>query len=401
MRQVARRLKDGSLELVEVGEPSPSPGTVAVRVEASVLSAGTERATLELASKGPLAKARARPDQARQVVERMRREGVRSTLAIVRNRLEELGPLGYSAAGVVVEAGERARGFAPGDRVAIAGGGFASHAERDIVPSLLCARVPPNVSAEDAAFATVGAVALNGWRRADLQVGSTVAVIGLGLIGQLVVRIARAAGCRVLGIDSRAEPVELAQSAGAEAVMRSNLGPGSRREGSADAVIVCAATESNDPVLLAAALARDGGRVVIVGDVRMELPRAPFYEKELDLRLSRSYGPGRYDPHYELNGLDYPIGQVRWTEQRNMEAFLSLVEQGKLRPAELITHRFPFAEAEEAFKVLRSGRPAVGIVLRYGASERRNGRRDAGDSRGAADPQDRRCPAGEDGRASP
>ncbi|HYY73859.1 MAG TPA: hypothetical protein VE662_03475, partial [Solirubrobacterales bacterium] len=199
MRQVARRLRDGRLELVEVPEPAPEEGAVSVRVEASVLSAGTERATLEVARKGLVAKARARPDQARQVVERVRREGVRSTLELIRNRLEELGPLGYSAAGRVLEAGSGVRELAPGDRVAIAGGGFAAHAEVDVVPSILCARVPDAVAAEEAAFATLGAIALNGFRRAESQVGSTIAVIGLGLIGQLSVQVARAAGCRVLG----------------------------------------------------------------------------------------------------------------------------------------------------------------------------------------------------------
>ncbi len=338
-----------------------------------MLSAGTERATLDLAHGSLIAKARRRPDQARQVVERMRREGVRSTLNLVRQRLDELGPLGYSAAGVVVQGGREVRGISPGDRVSIAGGGFANHSERDVVPSLLCAKVPDGVSAEEAAFATLGAVALNGWRRADVQVGSTVAVIGLGLIGQLTVRIARAAGCRVLGTDLSSDLVGLARSGGAEAEVRSDLEPGSRWEDSADAVLVCAATDSNDPALLAASLARDRGRVVIVGDVRLELPRAPLYEKELELRLSRSYGPGRYDPDYELHGLDYPIGQVRWTEQRNMEAFLSLVAERKVKPSELITHRLPFSDAERAFELLRSDRTAVGIVLRYDRSGGDNG----------------------------
>jgi predicted dehydrogenase/threonine dehydrogenase-like Zn-dependent dehydrogenase len=387
MRQIARRLKDGNLELVEVRDPSPGPGAVAVSVEASVLSAGTERATLDLARSSLIAKARRRPDQARQIIERMRREGVRSTLELVRQRLEELGPLGYSAAGVVVEAGREVRGISPGDRVSIAGGGFANHSERDVVPSLLCAKVPDGVSAEEGAFATLGAIALNGWRRADVQVGSTVAVIGLGLIGQLTVRIAMAAGCRVLGTDLSSNLVKLARSAGADAEVRSDLQPGSRWEDSADAVLVCAATESNDPALLATALARDRGRVVIVGDVRLELPRAPLYEKELELRLSRSYGPGRYDPDYELHGLDYPIGQVRWTEQRNMEAFLSLVAQRKLRPSELVTHRLAFTEAERAFELLQTDSTAVGIVLRYGEGGGENG---SGKPATAVEPRPRR-----------
>jgi predicted dehydrogenase/threonine dehydrogenase-like Zn-dependent dehydrogenase len=365
MRQVARRLKDGRLELLEVEGPAVWPGAVCVRVKASVLSAGTERATLEVAGKSLLGKARARPDQAKAVLERVQREGLRSTISLVRQRLEELGPLGYSASGVVIEAGSETRGLSPGDRVAIAGGGMANHAEIDVVSGLLCTRLPDGVSFGEGAFATLGAIAMNGFRRAEAEVGSTVAVIGLGLVGQLAVRIARAAGCRVLGVDLKPELLELAQAAGAETVLRSELDEGSRWADSADAVLICAASSSKDPVELAAALARDRAKVVVVGDVAMELPRAPFYDKELDLRLARSYGPGRYDPNYELHGLDYPIGHVRWTEQRNMEAFLDLVADGKIRPAELITHRLPFSEAEQAFGLLKSDETVVGAVLEY------------------------------------
>lgn len=369
MRQVARRLKDGRLELVEVPEPRPEPGAVAVRVEASVISAGTEGATLEVARKGLLAKARARPDQARQVIERARREGIRSTLELVRSRLEELGPLGYSAAGTVVEAGAEVRDLAPGDRVAIAGGGFANHAEVDVVPRLLCAPVPEGVEPAEAAFATLGAIAMQGFRRAEVGVGSTVAVIGLGLIGQLAVRIARAAGCRVLGVDLAPDLAELAAAGGAETALRGELGE--RWDRRADAVLICAsAPGSDDPVRLAAALARDRAPVVVVGDVKLDIPRNPYYERELDLRLSRSYGPGRYDPAYELHGQDYPPGYVRWTEQRNLEAFLWLVAEARVRPAELISHRFPFAEAKAAFELLESGdkakgRRPVGVLLEY------------------------------------
>jgi predicted dehydrogenase/threonine dehydrogenase-like Zn-dependent dehydrogenase len=362
---VARRLRDGRLELVEVPEPRLSPGSVAVRLEASVLSAGTERATLDVARKSLLAKALARPEQARAVVRRALEEGIGSTVSVVRQRLDELGPLGYSASGVVIEAGSESRGLAAGDRVAVAGGGMANHAEMDMVPALLCARLPDDVSFEEGAFTTLGAIALNGFRQAGVQVGSTVAVIGLGLVGQLAVRMARAAGCRVLGTDLRPQLVELARRAGAHALPRPEIGEGSRWVDSVDAVLVCAATQSRDPALLAASLARDRGTIVIVGDVRMDLPRAPFYEKELELRLARSYGPGRYDPAYELHGFDYPIGQVRWTEQRNMAAFLDLVEDRAVLPGDLITHRFPFSEAEQAFAALRSAESVVGIVLRY------------------------------------
>lgn len=365
MLQISRRLRDGQVELVEVPEPLPAPGMVGVRVEASVISAGTERATLEVAGKNLLAKARARPDQARQVLERTRTQGVRSTIALVRQRLEELGPLGYSAAGRVVQAGPETRGLRPGDRVAVGGAGFASHAEVDVVPSLLCARVPDGVSSADAAFATVGAIAINGFRRAEANVGSTIAVVGLGLIGQLAVRVARAAGCRVLGIDLDPAQAELAARAGAEAVPRAELENDPRWEETADAVLICAATKSRDPVELAAALARDRATVVVVGDVELVVPRAPFYEKELDLRLARSYGPGRYDPDYELHGLDYPIGQVRWSEQRNMQAFLELVADGKLDPSELVSHRFAFEDAERAFELLQGEERVTGILLEY------------------------------------
>ena len=367
MKQVARRLRDGSLELVEVPDPSPGAGAVAVAVEASIISSGTERATLEVARKNLLQKARQRPDQVKQVLDRARTEGVRSTIGVVRQKLDELGPLGYSAAGVVVEAGAEVSTIGPGERVAIAGGGHANHAELDIVPELLCARIPEGVSSESAAFATIGAIAMQGFRRAEVSVGSTVAVIGLGLIGQLAVRIARAAGCRVIGVDLQEHLLELARGAGAEAVARSALEAGSPHDDSADAVLICAsAPASDDPVHLAGQLARDRAPVVVVGDVQMSLPRPPYYHKELDLRLSRSYGPGRYDDAYELHGRDYPIGYVRWTEQRNMESFLTLIAEGKIDPLELVTHRIPFAEAERAFELLGSEERPLGIVLDYG-----------------------------------
>ena len=367
MRQIARRLRDGALELIEVPDPRPGAGQVLVEVTASVISSGTERATMEAAQKSLLAKARARPDHARQVLERVMSEGPRATYAFVRQRLDELGPLGYSAAGVVLEAGAEVSGVRPGDRVAIGGGGFANHAELDVVPQLLCAGVPAGVSDRDAAFATLGSIALHGFRRADVQVGSRVAVIGLGLIGQLAVRIADAAGCSVIGVDLDRDLVELAGAGGADAMLRDEVGVAV--EESADAVLICASSGSNDPIELAAKLARDRAPVVVVGAVPMQLPRAPFYDKELDLRLSRSYGPGRYDPEYELHGADYPIGYVRWTERRNMEAFLDLVAAGKLRPAELVTHEYDRTDAQRAYEALSSESP-VAIMLTYGAPDR-------------------------------
>ncbi len=370
MRQVARRLRDGRLELVDVPDPAPAPGTVSVRVAASLLSSGTERATLDVARKSLLAKARARPDQARQVIDRARREGVRSTVEVVRRRLEELAPLGYSAAGTAIEVGAGVSGISPGDRIAIAGGGAANHAEVDVVPGLLCAPVPDGVSFEAASFATLGAIAMHGFRRADLQVGSRVAVIGLGLVGQLAARVALAAGCRVLGIDLSPRLLELAAGAGAEVALREGIDGDSAWAGWADAVLICAsAPGSGDPVRLAATLAADRAPVVIVGDVGLDVPRGPYYDRELDLRLSRSYGPGRYDPAYELHGHDYPKGYVRWTEGRNIESFLELVGAGRIDPSPLVTHRFPFDRAEQAFALLTADDPEggspVGIVLDY------------------------------------
>lgn len=367
MRQVARRLRDGALELLEVPTPEVGPASVLVRTEVSVLSSGTERSTMKVAQANLLQKARQRPDQARQVVEKLRSEGLRSTYETVRRKLDAYGPLGYSAAGVAVEVGSEVRTVRAGDRVAIAGAGHANHAEVCVVPELLCAAVPEGVSSEAAAFATIGAIAMQGFRRAEVAVGSTVAVIGLGLIGQLSVRIARAAGCKVVGIDLQAPLLELAAEAGATALHRSTLDAPGPYTDRADAVLICAsAPTSDDPVRTAAALARDRAPVVAVGEVKMDLPRPPFYDKELDLRLSRSYGPGRYDDAYELHGRDYPIGYVRWTEQRNMESFLGLIADGAIDPAELITHRFDFERAEQAYELLSSDDAnPLGIVFNY------------------------------------
>lgn len=390
MKQVARRLRDGRLELLDVPEPEPVSGTAGVRLAASVVSAGTERATLEVARKGLLGKARARPDQARQVFEEVKRSGVRATWQVVKQRLDELGPLGYSAAGTVEEVGPGCRDLAPGDRVAIAGGRFAAHAELDVVPSLMCAPVPSEVGFEDAAFATLGSIALNGFRLGEAEVGGTVAVIGLGVVGQLAVQIARSAGCTVLATDLDPELVAMAaELPGVEAVERGRLDRQHPWDATADAVLICAATSSDDPVLLASSLCRDRGIMVVVGDVGLELPRARFYEKELQLRLARSYGPGRHDPNYELHGHDYPLGYARWTIQRNMGTFLDLVAVGSIRPSELITHRFPFAQAEEAFAALEGDGPVVGVVLDYPAAERARADREAASTEREASKKDR------------
>lgn len=373
MKQVAQRSRDGRIVVVEVPNPTVRKSWVLVSNICSVISAGTERSKLELGALNIAQKARARPDLTRRVLERARREGIRSTFSAVRERLDALGPLGYSSAGVVLELGAGVDGLQPGDRVACAGGGWANHAEIVAVPKNLVAKMPAGVSFEEAAYGTVGAIALHGVRQSEAVVGERIGVIGLGLVGQLAVRILTAAGCQVLGIDLDLTATELAAASGATAFVRDdpqllpavlefteNLG--------LDAVLICAAGGSSDPVELAARLARDRGRLVVVGDVAVAADRGLLYEKELELRLSRSYGPGRYDPDYEEGGRDLPPGYVRWTEQRNLEAFLQLVANGRLDPDTLTTHRFPIERAADAYAILTSmtGKErAFGVILEY------------------------------------
>ena len=351
-----------------------------MRTRCSVISSGTEKQSLAFGRKSLLGKARARPDLVRQVIDTARREGARSTMAKAFARLDEAAALGYSAAGDVVEAGAEANGLAPGDRVAVAGVGYATHAEFNAVPRNLCARLPAAVSYADGAFATVGAVALQGVRRAQPLIGERMVVIGLGLIGLLTVQILKAGGCAVLGVDVDEERAALAGRLGADV----SSGAGDEAERAcdaftggrgADAVIVAAATQSSEPIVRAAGMSRPRGRVVVVGVVGMDVPREAFYRKELDLRLSMSYGPGRYDPAYEERGQDYPFAHVRFTEQRNMESFLYLVEEGKVTPAALVTHRLPFDAALDAYALIEGWSPAarpssgrcLGIVLEYPA----------------------------------
>ncbi len=376
MKQVAQRPRDGRIAVVEAPAPALRPGWLLVANRCSLISAGTERSKVELGGKNLLEKARARPDLVKKVVDRAWVEGLGATVTLTRERLEALAPLGYSSAGVVLRVGRDVEGLAPGDRVACGGGGFANHAEIVAVPRNLVARIPDSVSFESAAYATVGAIALHGVRRAEAAVGESVGVIGLGLVGQLATRILSAAGCRPVGIDLDPQAVELAVHGGALAFARAR--PGVEEWVAAathglglDAVLVCAASRSTDPVELAARLARERGRIVVVGDVPIEADRAVLYEKELELRLSRSYGPGRYDRDYEERGRDLPPAYVRWTEQRNLEGFLDLVAARRVDPEQLTTHRFPVERAEEAYALLTDGngtRP-FGILLEYAYEE--------------------------------
>jgi polar amino acid transport system substrate-binding protein len=370
MHQVLQDNK-GRLDVVELPEPVAPERGVLVRNSYSLISAGTERAMVTLAEKSLIAKARARPDLTRQIIAKMKTEGVLSTLRKVQARLQKPVPLGYSCAGrVAVSTSEQ---FTPGDRVACAGFGYASHAGFVSVPQNLTVRIPEGVSERAAATVTLGAVALQGVRVAEPRLGETVAVIGLGLLGQLTTMLLAANGCRVIGFDPAASRVEQAKQNGAEvattdASLDTALAATAQR--GVDIVIVTAATKSNAPIELAAAICRDKGRIVIVGDVMANLPRAPFYQKELELRFARSYGPGRYDTSYEEQGHDYPYGYVRWTEQRNMDAYLALIAQGKVDAEVLITHTFPIEDAIAAYDIVlgKTPQPHLGILLSYSES---------------------------------
>jgi polar amino acid transport system substrate-binding protein len=354
---------------------------VVVRTAFSVISAGTERAKVEVAKKSLLGKALARPDQLRQVLDSVRQVGLAVTWQKVSSRLDALSPLGYSSAGVVAIGDRGPDVMQPGDRVACAGVGYANHAEVVFVPRNLCVSVPSTVGLEEAACTTVGAIALQGVRQAEPSLGESVGVIGLGLVGLITVQLLKASGCRVLGVDVDSGRCQLAAKLGADVAVTpddlalDNLARRLNPYG-LDAVIITAATKSSEPITTAARLSRDRGRVVVVGAVGMDIPRSAFYEKELDLRLSRSYGPGRYDPNYEEKGRDYPVGYVRWTENRNMAAFLDLVAQGKVDVKALITHRFKIDEAEKAYELIegKTQEPYLGVLLDYGLAEQDPGR---------------------------
>lgn len=368
MKQVLQNLRNGKTQVVEVPAPSPGPGLVLVRTAASLVSAGTERTLVEFAGKSLLGKAASRPDLLRQALTKARREGLLAAAQAAFGRLGEPMPMGYSSAGTVVEVGDGVTEYKVGDRVACAGGGYAVHAEYAVVPVNLVAPIADNVDLEQAAFSTLGAIALHGFRLAEQQVGARMAVIGLGLLGQLAASVAAAAGCQVLGIDLDAERVKLARRRGLQAATNAQAEKSARSFTAGqgfDAVLVCAATESSEPLALAAELARDRATVVVVGDVGMQISRRQFYAKELNVIVSRSYGPGRYDPGYEEAGLDYPIGQVRWTEGRNLAAFADLLASGAVDVSALISHTFPIDAAPQAYELISGGGAALGVLLSY------------------------------------
>jgi len=370
MKQLLQNMRDGKAIIEEVPIPTLRAGMALVKTQASLVSAGTERMVVEFAEKSLVGKARSRPDLVRQVMDKARREGVLPTMQAAFNRLDQPMALGYSTAGVIVEVGEKMEGFYAGQRVACAGGGYAVHAEYNVVPRNLLTPLPESVDFESAAFTTLGAIALHGFRLAEPMIGETVAVIGMGLLGLLTGQIAAAAGCRVLGVDVNPERIGLASALGLQACLRSQAEDQAvafTANRGFDAIIICADTPSNDPVELAGTIARDRGRVVATGAVGQTLPRKIFYEKELSFINSRSYGPGRYDSSYEENGQDYPLGYVRWTEGRNFKAIVDLLADGKLRVQPLITHRIPIEQGIKAYEVItRKGEePFLGVLLTY------------------------------------
>jgi predicted dehydrogenase/NADPH:quinone reductase-like Zn-dependent oxidoreductase len=385
VKQVVQNLRNGEVTVIDVPPPRLGSGGALVATKASVISAGTERQKIELGKKGLLGKARARPELAQKVIESVRREGLRETYSTVMLRLDEPSPLGYSACGQVLSVASDCAGVQAGDLVACAGQDFASHAEVNFIPKHLLAKVPDNVAPAEAAFATIGAIAMQGIRQADVRLGDRVVVLGLGLVGLLAVQLARAAGGRVLGLDLDLFVCRLAEELGAEqGALTSDPVEALTETFTAgmgvDSVIVTASTPSNEPIELAGRLCRDRGRVVVLGLVGTAFPRELYYLKELEVRLSRAYGPGSYDPAYELHGHDYPVGHVRWTEQRHLEEFLRLVGAGTVNVDALTTHRFPLERAPEAYAVVsgevHTGRRPVGVVLEYsnGGSSLKDGR---------------------------
>lgn len=374
MKQVIQNFKTGELSVAEVPPPALARGFVLVRNHFSLISAGTERSTVSTAQASLLGKARQRPDLVKQVLDSVRKDGFAETLKRVRTKLETLKELGYSSAGTVLASMDTQGRFKPGDRVACGGGGYASHAGVVAVPQNLVVKVPATVGLDAAACTTLGAIAMQGVRQASPQLGEFVCVIGLGLLGQITAQILRANGCQVFGVDTAESMVELAEKASCHATRtRSDAGMESAVAAFTggrgfDAVIITAATQSTDPVELATAILRQKGVIVIVGSVPMNIPREPhFYKKELQLKISCSYGPGRYDPTYEEEGQDYPYGYVRWTENRNMGAFVKLLENRSVDVQPLVTHVFDIEQAEKAYEIVtgKVSERHLGILLKY------------------------------------
>ncbi|QMV41716.1 bi-domain-containing oxidoreductase [Cohnella cholangitidis] len=367
MKQILQNLKSGETDVVEIPQPLVRPGNLLIQTNSSVVSAGTEKMLVDFGNASYLDKARQQPDKVRQVFNKIKTDGILPTIQAVKTKLNQPLPLGYSSAGVVIAVGQGIKGYEVGDRVISNG----HHAEFVSVPQHLCAKIPDAVAFEDAAFTVIAAIGLQGIRLATPTIGEAFVVTGLGLIGLITVQLLISNGCRVLGIDFDSKRCELAKQFGANVV---DLSKGEDPISAAtkfsngrgvDGVIITASTKSNDPVHQAAQMCRKRGRIVLVGVVGLELSRADFYEKEISFQVSCSYGPGRYDSSYEEKGQDYPIGFVRWTEQRNFEAVLDLMAADKVNVSSLITHRFSLDQAGEAYEILKDGKSSLGIVLKY------------------------------------
>ena len=366
MKQILQSLKDGSTKVAEVPVPKVSSGQLLIRSSITLVSAGTERMLVEFGKSSWVERARKQPDKVKMVLDKIRTDGLQPTIEKVFDYLDKPLPLGYCNVGVVAEVGSGVTSFNIGDRVVSNG----KHAEVVSVPVNLCAKIPDKVSDAEASFTVLGAVALQGIRLAKPTLGETVVVIGLGLIGLMTIQLLKANGCRVLGLDFDEEKIILAKSFGAETVNLNIEDPliiankFSRGRG-VDAVVITAATTSNEPVHQAAQMCRKRGRIVLVGVTGLKLSRDDFYKKELTFQVSSSYGPGRYDPNYEEKGQDYPVGFVRWTEQRNFEAVLDMMMAGSLNVEKLITHRFDISEAKKAYEIVGGQEKSLGILITY------------------------------------
>lgn len=369
MKQILQNLSNGATIIEEVPAPGVVPGALLIKTQKTLVSAGTERMLVDFGKGNLIQKARQQPDKVKQVLEKVRTDGLMPTLDTVKNKLDTPLPLGYCNVGQVLEVGKGVEGYAVGDRIASNG----KHADVVCVPQNLCAKIPDSVDDESAAFTVIGAIALQGIRLLSPTLGETVVVTGLGLIGLVAVQLLRAQGCKVLGLDFDPDKVALAKQLGVEAI---DLSTGqdpvafaqqfSRGRG-VDGVLITASTKSNDPIHQAATMCRQRGRIVLIGVVGMEMSRADFYEKELSFQVSCSYGPGRYDPEYEEKGHDYPLGFVRWTEQRNFEAILDMMADGRIDMKPLISHRFELEAAESAYDLVSCGNP-LGVILDYQAA---------------------------------
>lgn len=370
MKQLLVDLQDGEIRVEDVPIPIIKKGMI-VETRYSLISAGTESSLLDLAKKSLIGKAKERPDLAQKIINKAKKDGIFSAYEQAMSRLSKPEPLGYSCAGIVVKT--NIDDFKIGDRVACAGAGFANHAEYNFIPKNLCVKIPDNVSFKEACFTTVGAIAMQGVRNSKVSVGEIVVVIGLGLIGLLTIQILKAAGCIVLGVDIDEQKNMLALELGANAVSGNKIAKEKLNSLSgfgADAVIITAATESNAPIELAGELIRDHGRIVIVGNVGMDIPRPNFYEKEVETIVSRSYGLGRYDRAFEEMGIDYPI-YVRWTEKGNMEAFLNLISEKKINIEKIISHEYSINDAINAYElIIHKEKKFIGVVLKYVEKEK-------------------------------